>query len=526
MAVEIKRRSPRYAQDERLMVTGMIVSETVLRSVSQLWRPELCATDVGRIVGQWCVDYWSRYQKPPGDTIQDIFMREDRQGTLDDASVKLVREFLVSIEDEYDRGEHFNAEYARDKALEHLKARDLEDLRARVGADLAAGNVLEAESAVAEHKRVELPSADGVNPFTNKDVLYEAFEHGATPLFSLPGPIGELLNEHLIREGLVLLQGPMKRGKTWWLQELGFVAAKARNNVAWFGVGDMSLRQMVRRKAIRLTGRSDQEKYCREIDIPILDCFHNQTDDCDLHRRVDSKGAVLEYDDELKRWSPVEEPPSTYRPCTACLIKERRHRKGSEYKGAHWFDTLPPRIPLDWRAALKAGRQFDRDFMRGRDYKLVCYPNNTVNVTNLESQLGLWEQDGFVADVIVIDYADILAPEFGSERKEKRLQIDDTFMALRRLSQEKRCLIITATQAAADALEAPSQRLRHFSESVRKYAHVTATVALNQTEADMRERVMRVGLLNVREGAFDIGREVVVLQCLESGKPILRSYWR
>ena len=46
-----------------------------------------------------------------------------------------------------------------------------------------------------------------------------------------------------------------------------------------------------------------------------------------------------------------------------------------------------------------------------------------------------------IPDVIIVDYADILAPE-DTRQSEKRHQVDETWKALRRLSQEWHALVI------------------------------------------------------------------------------------
>ena len=54
------------------------------------------------------------------------------------------------------------------------------------------------------------------------------------------------------------------------------------NNVAFFQAGDMTEKQQLRRMAVYLAKRSDRERYCGERQIPCVDCWYNQTDDCEL----------------------------------------------------------------------------------------------------------------------------------------------------------------------------------------------------------------------------------------------------
>lgn len=156
---------------------------------------------------------------------------------------------------------------------------------------------------------------------------------------------------------------------------------------------------------------------------------------------------------------------------------------------------------------------------------MVTKPNKDMSVSNIVSQLDIWETfDGFVPDVVIIDYADILKGEPGDERKETRDQQNGTWQALRALSQKKHCLVITATQTDAAAYDTKDLKLKNFSEDKRKYSHVTVMPGLNQTEEEKDRGVMRVNILLAREEVFDIRRMVHVLQCLQIGRPFIASF--
>jgi hypothetical protein len=77
---------------------------------------------------------------------------------------------------------------------------------------------------------------------------------------------------------------------------------------------------------------------------------------------------------------------------------------------------------------------------------------------------------------VIIDYADILAPDVDCTRLDKLEQTNRNWQRMRRLSQERHCLVITATQAAATAYDKDSMTLKDFSDNKKKYAHVTAYV--------------------------------------------------
>ena len=96
-----------------------------------------------------------------------------------------------------------------------------------------------------------------------------------------------------------------------------------------------------------------------------------------------------------------------------------------------------------------------------------------------------WERDGWLPDVIVIDYADLLAAE--SSRTEGRDTINGTWKALRALSQELHGLVVTATQSDANSATTGLLTRANFSEDKRKFAHITGMNGLNQNNEEKKE---------------------------------------
>jgi len=328
--------------------------------------------------------------------------------------------------------------------------------------------------------------------------------------------------------------GREKVGKTWWLSEIEFRGHLCRLNTVFFGVGDMSRKQMVRRRHCRLSGKSWVPKYCVEHLSPVADCVHNQDGRCSLIERVgtgrlDIQLAPPEDPEEQAGWRPpspediAKSAPAGYHPCSYC---QSRPRMRSHYEGAVFYELIPACKPLSWREGLRAGRAFNKSRLRGRDVYLECYPTGTMSVADLRAQLDIWEtMEGWTPDLVVIDYADILAPEPGTEHMSTRDQQNANWKAMRRLSMEKHCLVVTVTQSDAAGLEARSLRLSNFSEDKRKYSHATAFVSIQKTPDEERRGLARMGLLLVREGELRSGEEVTLLQDLRRGNPMVASYW-
>jgi len=473
-------------------------------------------------VGRWCIEHWDQYHEAPGRQVQDIYEQKLIGGLQSDLG-DLIGEFLAELSEEYER-EDFNAQYALDQAESYLQKRALEVLSEEISSCLKTGDAKEAEELIRDWSKPARAISAGVDPYTDTEGTKAAFEHVAKPLFVFPGAIGRLLNDELVREGLIGIMGPMKRGKTWWLDEFAFRAHWQGNNVAFFGAGDMSERQYRVRKHVRLAGRSNRKKHCGRILVPCLDCKHNQQNECNLEQRT-CRVALLKEGENETNLPEYRNAPSKYRSCTACLEGVVAGNEG-KYAGSYWYKVRTEIAPLEWYEADELGQRMDgtrHRFCGGGEYKLITAPTRTLNVQGIRGHLDRWEHEtGWTPTLVVCDYADILAPEPGA--KEFRHQQNETWAALRSLSLERHCLVVVGTQSDAASFDQTSLKTKNFSEDVRKYAHVTGMMALNQTEQEKKAGIMRVGWLMLREDDFEISNEVHVLQCLQMGRPCLASY--
>jgi len=508
---KIKRRSV-SVQAEKQMLTGMIVSDRFLREVQNILRMELLQVPYVRVVVQWCLDYWQKYEAAPQRHIQDLYNSYKRSATFDEETLDQVGEFLACISDEYD-ATNFNVDYLLDTTEDLMRSRNLKNLADDINAALLNENLLEAEGALSSHEHIALPKTLGIQPFTDMEAVRNAFEEAAKPLFKLPGALGEMINDSLVRGGFLGIQAPEKRGKSFYLIELAVLAFRARCNVAFFGMGDMSEEELTRRLGIRAYGKSDRRKYCGKFIVPVMDCTKNQTQTCDKPK-CPKQDAIGESNDELPDLEDIDD----WTPCTAC-------RGTPAYRPTHWWVWEDVGTePLTWRQAYKAMKSSTRR-THGKQFRIACYPNSTMNFHDIETQLSVWEtMEGFVPDMIVVDYADIMAPE-PIQHEGFRHNENERWKQGRALAQKKHALVILATQSDTGSYDTETQTLKNFSEDKRKYGHVTGMISLNQTPDEREMGIMRLAWLLAREEGQS-RRQVRVLQSLRQGRPFLGSYWR
>lgn len=496
---------------ERQILTGSIVSDRFIKELIPLYSADLMEIEYAPVIMKWCIDFFNQYGKAIQADIQDVF-EVWKKGNKDEEQIKYIEQFLGTMSDEYEHADKFNVDYLLDKVFVHLKKRSLKNLADDLLHSLDEDSLEDAELTLQEFKKIEKVTAEGIDPFDDQAAIQTAFECREEPLFKIPGVLGQMMNNDFSRDSFITLMGPEKRGKTWWLMFFAMQAHRCRCNVAFFQVGDMSESQMVRRQHIYLSKKSDMPKYCGELKVPMLDCAHNQNDTCTSRHRTCREGC-LDGDGELLLLDDVP----NYVACTVCS-----KRSPKNFAGAVWHYLRPRVNPLGWREAFKAGVEYKKK-VRAKGFKLATFANDSINVAGIRSVLERWERiDGFVPDVVVMDYADILAPE--NFKDDARATENTRWKALRRMSQELHICLITATQTNRASYDVKNIQLVHAGEDKRKFAHVTSAYALNQENHERQKGIMRISPLVVREDAYNSDHNVHVLQCLQMGLPYIASF--
>lgn len=507
---------------EKKILLGMIISDRFLRDVQAIYDPALIQIPYVKIVANWCVKYYKKYEKAPREHIQDMYDRQIKGKRIDDTTAELIGKFLGKLSSEYERGDKLNADYLLDQAEDRFNTQKMLNDSEDVKILIEQGDILEAKKVYSESKLIERTSGNETNPNTDKDSVIKAFEESEKPLFTFPGAYGKLINPHLVRDGFIGIMGREKIGKTYQLQEFAHRALRARCNVAFFAVGDMSKNQMILRNASRLCGKHWLKEYCGEITTPVLDCVKNQNNTCTMDNRCCNFG-LFERDEKFKVLNVIDkfkkgQFPKNYNPCTFC-VKNRPYN----FSGSVSYETVNVgKEPLDWREAYKKGLTFSNN-LKGKRYLLSVHPSRSINVKGICSILDIWENTkNFIPDVVIIDYADILAPE--DSRRDFRQQEFDRWTAMRALSQDRHCLAVSATQADAASYTARTLSMKNFSEDKRKFGQVTGMLGLNQTEEEKLAHLLRVNWVVLRSGEFNIGHTITVLQCLSRGNPLIASF--
>ena len=512
---------------ERQIITGMIVSTEYIQQVLPIWDVRLLESRTAQRIAIWAMEYFDKYHKAPGRTIQDIYDQKLHNGELPEDLAPDIEDILQGLSEEYE--EKFNLQYILDRTNSYFKERHLQNHNKKVQELLDSDEVDKANSLVLSYKGI----ASGVSndlDLSNTNALLKienAFTELSEPLISYPGALGDMWNSQLVRGSLVGILAPEKRGKTFFLLDMCVRAVRQKSKVAFFQAGDMTENQQIKRIGSYLSKKPIQEKYCGDVYFPVIDCVKNQLDTCDKEERECDFGPFA---DENK-W----DEKTLRREITMTALKEAYEQDGEDYKtcrnckefqvrslGTPWIEKIQIKSPIRVNEAKRKVQEFFID--KKRRLRVSTHANGTLSIQKIDQILDRWErEDDFVADVIAIDYADILIDEVQKEERHKQNQI---WKDARGLSQKRNCLVLFPTQADAKAYETNTLKLSNFSEDKRKYGHCTAFFGLNQ---DKNGREKKIGLLRIneliaREGRFDATSTVTVLQSLDQGRPFIGSY--
>lgn len=492
---------------EKKIITGAITNTRYLRNLRGMAQPEYFTLDYSKTIYGWCLKYFEQFGKAPGRHIGDIFDTEKEN--MSDAAVQLTGTFLERLSDRYVEERRFNVAFMTSRAKRYFRQRSMTIFGEDVLKLISSGKLGRAEQLITDFRQVTKTTSETIN-FFNPDVLHNInlnpMEEG---LFQYSGNMGKIIGPYQ-RGWLTGILAPMKRGKTWWLMETAFQALEQGLNVLFVSL-EMPINDIYLRFARRLTGfylpTGNQDRH--RVSYPVFDCEYNHEGSCNFIRRTN----------ELPFYDDDGEENQEYMSCTYCRDNDH-NEEDYVFEPTHVIITdNNPTIMTKLRIRRKIA-EFKRMF--SSQLFIRCYPAFSATLTDIIHEVEAIEQENdSLIDVIVIDYADILATE--RHYSDTRSSTDFIWKSLKGLASQKQNLVATASQSTRRSIDMENIRSTDIAEDIRKIAHVDEMFALNQKPSEKREGIMRVGEIAHRHKYFDELKQIYVLQCLSLGQPLLDS---
>jgi hypothetical protein len=497
----LKRFQVDNSVEDKILI-GIITSDQFCREIAPSYNKIYFTTPLAQIVSKWAMDYYSLYKKAAADKIQDIFETESAKIKPEEAEIISV--FLSRISSEFNSEKKINVQYLRDKTLLYFRKQALKKTLETTHSLLELDRVDEAEKELEKRKQIYKLTSGWINPFAEEEIkkFFINENNKTNELFQMDGEVGKLLGP-FERGLLVAIFAPAKRGKTFWLQEMAIQALLFGLRVVFISL-EMGDHRVQKRIYKRITALGDEEK---KYIYPCFDCKRNQDNSCKKLQRKNREKLFAG-----TKVKPKYSDQMTYRPCTAC-------RGTKDFLADSWYTTIE-------RGKMNASKATLKLLAMGNVVKdnfwFLSYPAFSANLSTIKADLDVLEfSRDFIPDVIVLDYADILAPE--DSRTTGRERIDETWKALKNISDSRYCNVITASQTNRGSFEKKNVIATDAAEDIRKIAHIDAGIALNQLPEEKRAGIMRVSLIAERDGGFDQYKSAMVLQQLSLGQANLDS---
>lgn len=448
---------------ERDLLIGLITSDKFCREICPTLNPRLLEVEYARTVAGWIKDFYANFKKAPGKDIMKLY-RARCEDLIDEDLQDNILTFVEKICRDFDDIKNFNDDFALQQTITYLKGRSLRNLVDDIDAYLTSSDIIKAENAITKYKSVEKSSGKAVSLLHNTEAIINSFTQEDELLFRFPGAYGAVIGD-VHREDFVSYLAPMKRGKTFALMDAGVVAVQNGLKVLHISL-EMSEHQMSKRYWIALSGQLNKD---------------NDNINYSYFEKVDT--------DSKKCW----------------MIKHKViSRKAVSI------------------AEIKNKQKNLRRLFRGGDIRIFAVPAYSLTVEALDIEIDrLAQQEQFIPDVIIVDYADIMAPS--DKGNDYRNQLDGIWKRLRSIAQKRKCVVFTASQSGRASINKDANS-KDIAEDIRKLAHITSMVSLNQTQKEKQAGILRLKQLAVREGEQEF-REAVCTQCLSIGRIVTDSHF-
>lgn len=118
------------------------------------------------------------------------------------------------------------------------------------------------------------------------------------------------------------------------------------------------------------------------------------------------------------------------------------------------------------------------------------YPSGTMSPGMLRALLERHKAKGMTYDMVVVDYADIMAPDYRTNDPiENSKQV---YIGLRAIAQEWNIAMLTATQSNRDGFKSVTAKAEHVSDDFNKVRTADLFISINSTEEERREGKARL----------------------------------
>lgn len=160
--------------------------------------------------------------------------------------------------------------------------------------------------------------------------------------------------------------------------------------------------------------------------------------------------------------------------------------------------------------------------LMGRFY-IAEFPSGSMSPSMLKALLERHKAKGWFYDMVVVDYADIMSPDYRTQDPiENSKQV---YIGLRAIAQEWNVVMLTATQSNREGFKSVTAKAEHVSDDFNKVRTADLFISINSTEEERRDgkarlffaasRNQRSGMTIFIEQDFSRGRFLKAIERIE-----------
>ncbi len=124
------------------------------------------------------------------------------------------------------------------------------------------------------------------------------------------------------------------------------------------------------------------------------------------------------------------------------------------------------------------------DFISKSGGRLVLkeFPSGSATVADLRRMIERFKSRGLIFDLVVVDYADIMAPERYTDNTQENSK--SVYVGLRGLAMQEDFAILTATQTNREGYKATVAKAEHVADDFNKIRIADIIISINKTEEE------------------------------------------
>lgn len=122
-----------------------------------------------------------------------------------------------------------------------------------------------------------------------------------------------------------------------------------------------------------------------------------------------------------------------------------------------------------------------------------------TRVSDLRAHLDLLKFKGFQAEVIIIDYINLMRPE-AHTREGRHRDLGDVYIGLKGLQQERHLWCFTAAQSNRAGFNSPLITIKDFADSFEGGMHADVVISINRNDDEADQEKARLYVAKDRDG--------------------------